>query len=322
MTNKTDRTGALKARRREQILALLRTAQNAGACFVKLSELDAYIETSRPVWILKHDIHGLPLGSLLDLARREREFGIAGTYFFMAPDHSLTRPFYTYSEQARVMRAIEAMDHEIGVHLDPFYLMHRYGRSTQAVVSMVLKQFADEDVTVGLSNFHGNSKFKMPDYHGYTTAVDLVDELERQPDYPCLAGVPPDTAALIRANRTSLAGLGLTHWGDTRLWSARHGHIVTNYITDNWLEKDASMQFQVYAHAPGQYPALSSDDWKATVTQEFKASRRPCRVVFPPLKMGPTRLLLGDQACERWFSLLASQPTRIITQILIHPQHY
>ncbi len=272
------------------------------------------------MWILKHDVHGLPLESLLDLARCEREIGIAGSYFFMAPDHPLTRPFYEFSEQARGMRAIEAMGHEIGIHVDPFFLMHLSGLSTEVVMSLIIKRFADEGLTAKLGNLHGNSKFKMPDRNGYSTAFDLFEEIGRQPDYPQLANVPPETAALIRANRSSLVGLGLNHWSDgLAIWSRRHGHIVTNYITDNWLEKDGSLLFGIHGGALGRYLFIRSspDDYRRPdELQHVAASCTNGEIRLFPL--GSTRRPLDDRDCDCWFSELAAHPT----QILLHPQHY
>ncbi|MEE8585240.1 MAG: hypothetical protein V3T83_10360, partial [Acidobacteriota bacterium] len=239
--------------RRSRLFRLLEAARSKGARFARVSEVDGLVERGAPAIYLKHDVHALCLHSLTEFARRERGLGILGSYFFMAPDHPLTRPCYTFAQQARAMRLIRSMGHEIGLHIDPFFLMDCLRMPLPRLLKGVLARFRDEGLQLRVGNLHGNSGFRMLDRNGFETSFDLFREVGRQPDYPVLADLPEETARLIRSSRVSLHEHGFRHWADMPMWSARHGLVVTSYLSDNYLGRRGTLRILVHGDAVARY---------------------------------------------------------------------
>jgi len=308
--------------RRKRLFQLLGDAEAAGTTFARLSEIDGFVEAGRPAFILKHDVHGVPLPALLEFAEAERSMGIPGTYFFMAPDHPLTRPAYDFAAQAEAMRAVVAMGHEVGAHLDPYFLMSHCGQSLADVMKDVLARFAGAGVPARFGNMHGNSRHKMPDRDGFGTSFDLFDEIGRQPDHPALAAVPEETAELIRTSRVRLRDLGFTHWADMPLWSSAYGFIVTNFVTDNRLARDGTVEILVHPETRGHYK-LADRQPPGSRTPATTRALVPCPAAgdagaATDPEPGSVVIAFGDEEFERRFRALHSHPVLF----LIHPEHY
>lgn len=241
------------AETREALLDLLERWGRSDADFAHLTAIDRHVSERKPGIFLKHDVHDLDLDRLVTFAGREEKLGIAGTYFFMPPDHPRTRKAYGFADQVRAMKAVQASGHELGLHIDPYFLIVEENRSLKDVLTGMLARFAEHGVTFKVGNMHGNSRHKHPDLDGYGTSFDLFDEVGRQQDYPDLSRVPAESAAIIRANRTSLAGLGFTHWADMPVWSAANGFVATNFLTDNRFGKDGTYELIVDEQTRGAY---------------------------------------------------------------------
>lgn len=237
----------------EALLDLLEGWGRTGARFAHLTDIDRFVAARQAGIFLKHDVHDLDPDGLVAFARREAELGIAGSYFFMPPDHPRTRKAYGFADQIRAMKAVEACGHELGLHIDPYFLIAEENRPLKAVLTDMLARFAEHGVTFRIGNMHGNSRHRHPDLDGYGTSFDLFDEVGRQQDYPELSRVPPESAEIIRANRTRLAELGFTHWADMPVWSAANGFVATNFLTDNRFGKDGTFELILDERTRGAY---------------------------------------------------------------------
>jgi hypothetical protein len=237
----------------EALLDLLARWRKSGGRFAHLTAVDRHVDDRDAAIFLKHDVHDLDVDGLVAFAAREAELRIVGTYFFMPPEHPRTRKAYGFSDQIRAMKAVAASGHELGLHIDPYFLIAEENKSLDVILKDMLATFAQHGVTFRIGNMHGNSRHTHPDLDGYGTSFDLFDEVARQPDYPTLARVPAESAAIIRANRTSLVGLGFTHWADMPIWSAKHGFVATNFLTDNRFGKDGSYELILDAQTRGAY---------------------------------------------------------------------
>jgi len=238
---------------RDALFDLLASWVRSDGRFAHLTAIDRHVAGREPGIFIKHDVHDLDLERLVSFAEREADLGVTGTYFFMPPDHPRTRKAYDFSDQIRAMKAVAACGHELGLHIDPFFLIAEEKRTLRAVLEDMLACFAGHGVTFRIGNMHGNSRHKHPDLDGYGTSFDLFDETARQQDYPKLSRVPAESAAIIRANRMNLAELGFTHWADMPVWSAQNGFIVTNFITDNRFGKDGTYEFIIDELTCGAY---------------------------------------------------------------------
>lgn len=221
--------------------------------FVPLTEVDQLVAARTSGFLLKHDVHDVELDRLIAFAEREANLGIRGTYFFMTPDHPRTERAYGFADQIRAMRAVQQLGHELGLHFDPYYQMHRDQLSLDEVLRRLHGIFAEHRIAFRIGNMHGNSAHKHPDLDGFGTSFDLFEELSRQRDFPGLSRVPPQTADLIRSNRVQLKDHGYTHWGDMPLWSAQHGIVTTNFLTDNRFGANGTFEILVRPETTDAY---------------------------------------------------------------------
>lgn len=245
--------GAWSASRRESLFALFEAALAGGARFARLTEVDDLVDRREGAVFLKHDVHDVDLDGLVGFAEREAELGICGTYFFMPPDHPRTRRAYAFADQVRAMKEVEALGHEIGLHIDPYFQIHDKRKPLADVLHELRRIFTDHGFDYRIGNLHGNSRHKHADRNGFGTAFDLFEEIARQPDYPVLAAMSEESAEIIRTNRVRLVDHGFTHWGDMPVWSARHGIVGTNFLTDNRLDTKGTLEVLVRPATSGAY---------------------------------------------------------------------
>ena len=247
-----DRSTPARARA-DALFDVLAHIRSSDIPIVPLTEVDRYIAARKPAVFLKHDVHDVDLGGLTAFARREVDAGIKGSYFFMVPGHPRTRGEYGFGAQASAMREIQELGHEVGIHIDPYFMVHERGASLAECLQEVIEAFSREGVECRIGNMHGNSKHKHKDLSGYGTSFDLFSELGRQSDFPTLSNVPDETARIIRSNRVSIADHGFTHWGDMPMWSARNGFVGMNFLTDNSVGKTGEMRVVLRPETSGSY---------------------------------------------------------------------
>ena len=306
--------------RRKRLFELLKIAQESGARFARLTEIDNLIESGHAGFFLKHDVHGLSLDALIEFAEQERAMNVTGTYFFMAPEHPHTLKHYTFKEQAAAMRRIKELGFDTGLHIDPFFLIQYYNQNLREILQEIMNRFEDEGITFYCGNTHGNTAHKVLHKNGFEElSFALFEEMTRQHDYPELNDVPPETATLIRSNRVKLSDCGLTHWGDWLLWSRQSGYIVTNFISDNFLGKKGGLNTFIHDEAVWHYK-LSDKQPPDPFTPSV--IRRLIPIPSVPenarLSEGARMIEFNSSETNSFFKAIAYHPT----QFLIHPQFY
>ncbi len=210
----------------EDYVALLRGLRRAGASFEKLSAGAIEGASARRAHFLKHDIHHDLVNTLL-LAKAEADAGIHSA-FFMMPRHHINRKYFDRPQTFEVLREIQALGHEIGLHIDGFTMVEEFGdiyRGVEAARAL----FRTEGIELKLANAHGNSSYQSR--FNFET-VSFYKELAERP------GIVPwkceDEFWLQHYARYRLADMGFELWADTLLWTPRHGLTRCDYyVTDN-----------------------------------------------------------------------------------------
>jgi hypothetical protein len=294
-------------------------ARAEGIRFAKISEVDGAIAAAEPVLLLKHDVHGLSLDALLAFAAREAQMGIRGTYLFMPRDHPVTARHFDFPAQLEAMEVISELGHELGLHVDPYFQIHQKGRPFADCLREIMDEFAAGGIKLRVGNMHGNSRHKHPDRDGYGTMFDLIEEIGRQPDFPALAAVPEESAALIRANRIRARDFGFTHWGDMPVWSARNGFIVTNFMTDNQLGKQGTIEVLTRSETRAAYLLA---DRQPPGSRNLGSRRTGIATPAPEETARPVheRMTFDQEAPRRLCEVLTRGGLPML--FLVHPEHY
>ena len=147
----------------KKLFSIFKYLVKNGTEFAAVSEIDKYLKNGQSLWFIKHDIHGMNLDTLINMAKAEKAIGLRGSYFFMAPNHPLTISHYSFEEQIYAMKTIKDIGHEIGLHVDPYFLIHWLDLNLAGVFDHILSEFDAHNITFNVGNIHGNSRFKNPD---------------------------------------------------------------------------------------------------------------------------------------------------------------
>lgn len=306
--------------RRHHLLELFSQARQRGVRFARISEVDQLVAERTAAWFLKHDVHGLRLESLLEFAQAEKDIGVFATYLFMDGNHPVTQRHYTFDAQVQAMRRIQAMGHEVGLHIDPLHLIHDRHLPLRSAIVEIFNRFAAEGISFNIGNAHGNTKFNIRDRNGHSSLFEFFEELGRQRDFPVLANLGDEAATLVRSNRVSITDLGFVYWADMPMWSHRNRYIVTHYLSDNMLDKQGTLKVATLPDTVGRYKLL---DWHpptarlAAPVREVVACE-PSDDAAPSMPIGAFNVAFDGPECRDWFSRLAGQPVLV----LIHPEHY
>jgi hypothetical protein len=210
----------------EEYAALLRELAAGGASFEKLTPAAITGASLRRAHFLKHDIHHDLVNTRL-IAKAEAELGIASS-FFMMPRHAINRKYFDRPETFQVLREIQELGHQIGLHIDGFAMVEEFGdiyRGVEAARAL----FNGEGIEVRLANAHGNSTYQAR--FNFET-VSFYQELAERP------GVEPwvcnDAFWQGHYSRYRLAEMGFELWADTLIWTREHGLTRCDYyVTDN-----------------------------------------------------------------------------------------
>lgn len=310
---------SIATQRRQALFKLLTNARNAGTEFLPVRKIGECVKAKRAAIFLKHDIHGLNLESLVDFAIEESRSGIHGTYFFMAPNHPDTVKYYDFSAQARAMKEIQANGHEIGLHLDPYFLIQHHKQSLAQVMDDCLSTFRDQGLDVYSMNMHGNTGHKHRDKNGYGTSFELFEEIARQPDFPALEAMHADSADIVRGNRIRLMDYGVSFWADMPIWIAELGYVVTNFISDNGLGKSGQYELLTHEATANRY-AISHYQPPGARNRNQPDNLIVCEGQTNLEKFGNWKLAFESAELESIFNTepFVLQPA----QILLHPQFY
>lgn len=286
---------------------------------VPITAIDKYIELGKPATFLKHDVHGLHLQALISFAKTESNVGVFGSYFFMFPNHPRTVKYYSYSEQINAMKSIANLGHEIGIHIDPFFLIHRFEEHLPKLLDEFVNELRAYGLNIDCGNIHGNSAFKGKDKNGFGTSFDFFEEIARQPDYPTLKDVDINISQLIKQNRMKVSDIGLRYWADMPPWSQKYGFVVTNFITDNLLAKNSKMLVTIQPDVSKGYK-LSDYQPPGSRTQckprEFTLFSQSVRDVVVSPGTFPFQFYGSD------LENVLHKLSRLPNTLLIHPEHY
>src|SRR6185369_3216254 len=76
--------------------------------------------------------------------------------FLMKHRHDANTSFYDHPETWSILRSIEKMGHEVGLHIDPFDLVQRYG-DLLAGVAAAANEFREKGLSVETATLHGDT---------------------------------------------------------------------------------------------------------------------------------------------------------------------
>jgi hypothetical protein len=305
--------------RQISLFALLRSARDAGTRFVPVRATNSLIDQSMAAIVLKHDVHGLSLEALLKFARNEVREGIFGTYFFMAPNHPDTVKHYDLRQQLRSMKIIQDMGHEVGLHLDPYFMIHHTGNHLGAVLGEMLSTFRAAGLQIVSMNMHGNSAHQHKDKNGYGTSFEFFEEIARQPDFPELHALEPRSAQIVRENRLSIRDYGIKFWADMPIWSSVHGYVVTNFVSDNLLGKTGKIEVLTHSESANQF-ALAERQRPGSRNRVVPRALIPCNGGPNDVSTSNHHLGITTEALRSHFEFAPKllEPA----QLLVHPQFY
>ncbi|MFI4997584.1 MAG: hypothetical protein ACHQAQ_17600 [Hyphomicrobiales bacterium] len=207
-------------------VALLRGLVDAGVSFEALGPAAVAGASARRVHFLKHDIHHDLVNTQL-IARAEAEAGIRSS-FFMMPRHRINQKYFDRPETFEVLRKIQELGHQVGLHIDGFAMIEEFGdlyRGVEAARSL----FSKEGIELKIANTHGNSSYQA---RLKLETVAFFKELAERP------GAEPlrceDKFWLEHYARYRLSQMGFELWADTLLWTRQHGLTRCDYyVTDN-----------------------------------------------------------------------------------------
>lgn len=134
---------------------LLRRLIESGVSYETFGSFAEAMKTGRKAHFLKHDIHR-DMPACLAMAELERSLGVKATYFMM-PRHAINSAFYDHEDTWRILRDIEAMGHDIAVHLDLFELYREHGDIVQGA-NAIIQEMRAKGLNIRGANCHGNTR--------------------------------------------------------------------------------------------------------------------------------------------------------------------
>ncbi len=282
--------------------------------------IDRALSERRAVWFLKHDVHAVPLQEIRKLAEAETARDLHATYFFLVPDHPASSEAYGTEELLETGRLLVDLGHEVGLHLDPYFLIEWRGQPLRDTIAGAAETFRSAGIPVRTANTHGNTAYRYTDRDGWGISFEVYEELARQPDFPALVGVDPVRRELIRRHRFRIRDLGFLWWGDVPLWSASHGYAVMPYVSDNPLGRRGTWDYTIFAETRGRYKLSDRQPpgaRSAAEARDFVVCENGGSEGFDE---GPARFEVDPRSPAHTDAMrrLASGPA----QFLLHPQFY
>jgi hypothetical protein len=205
----------------EDYVSLFQMLLDHGVQFATLESADLHNASRSRTHYLKHDIHH-DLINTLTLAEAQAKMGVRATYFMMH-ESKLNRKFFGTEVTWRSLRDIRGMGHAIGLHIDGFELIEKYG-DLRVGVEHTRKLFRERGLELLVANTHGNSEYQSR--LNFET-VNFYRELAR----PTSCTNP---FWMAHYARYSIADLGFRLWGDSAFWTPDTGEfLVDYYVTDN-----------------------------------------------------------------------------------------
>jgi hypothetical protein len=205
----------------EDYVDLLRELRTRGVRFETLESPDLASACAEKRHFIKHDIHH-DMVNTIRTAEAEHGIGVRST-FFMMHECAINRRFFSDRETWRGLARIRDLGHAIGLHIDGFDLIERFGDLRHGV-DEALATFAKHGFDIQLANTHGNSEYQSK--FNFET-VNFFKELARPTQCS-------DAAWMAHYARYSIAELGFRLWADTALWTRETGEFLLDYfVSDN-----------------------------------------------------------------------------------------
>ncbi len=304
----------------EMLIEALTAAGAETPAIQPVCAVDRALAERRAVWFLKHDVHAVPLEDIRELAQAEAARDLHATYFFLVPGHPASSEAYGTEELLETCRVLIALDHEVGLHLDPYFLIEWRAQPLRETIAEAAETFRSAGIPLWTANTHGNTAYRYTDQDGFGIFFEVYEELARQPDYPTLAGVDAVRREVIRRHRFGVRDLGFRWWGDVPLWSAARGFAVMHYVSDNPLDRRGTWDHTIFAEAKGRYK-LSDRQPPGARTRAEARDFVLCKNGWPgAFEEGPARFEVDPRSPAHADAMrrLASGPA----QFLLHPQFY
>jgi hypothetical protein len=105
--------------------------------------------------LLKFDIHG-NIRRPLEMAKILSRHSASGL-FLMMPRHPLNEHFYDQPSTWQILREIESLGHEVGIHIDPFHLIATR-QNLYTGLDAALQDFRSRGIEVRSATLHGDSR--------------------------------------------------------------------------------------------------------------------------------------------------------------------
>lgn len=141
--------------RQAEFATLVDRFSSAGIAFVPIDEFVARLSGPPGGFgVLKFDIHSnirrsLEIGEIL---RRRNLPGL----FLMMHRHALSADYYDAPFTWRVLRALQDMGHEIGLHLDPFHIVREHGDLSRGI-ALALADMRARGLVIRSATLHGDT---------------------------------------------------------------------------------------------------------------------------------------------------------------------
>ncbi|MFI5013587.1 MAG: hypothetical protein ACHQAY_14700 [Hyphomicrobiales bacterium] len=205
----------------EDYVELLTELQARGVRFESLEAPDLASASACRTHYLKHDIHH-EMVNTVRIAEAEHRLGVRST-FFMMHECVINRKYFAHRDTWKSLLRMRDMGHAIGLHIDGFDLIERYGDLRHGVEE-ALAIFAKNGLDIHLANTHGNSQYQTK--FNFET-VNFFKELVRPTECS-------DAFWMAHYARYSIADLGFDLWADTALWTPKTGEfLLDHFVSDN-----------------------------------------------------------------------------------------
>jgi len=205
----------------EDYIELLTELKGRGVRFEPLDDPDLASASAHKTHFIKHDIHH-DMANTVRIAEDEHRLGVRST-FFMMHECAINRKFFADPDTWKNLLRMRDMGHAIGLHIDGFDLIERYGDLRRGVEE-ALATFAKNGLEIHLANTHGNSQYQSK--FNFET-VNFFKELARPSQCS-------DAFWMAHYARYSIPDLGFRLWADTALWTPQTGAFLLDYfVSDN-----------------------------------------------------------------------------------------
>jgi hypothetical protein len=230
----------------EDYVELLTELRARGVQFASLDNPDLASASANKTHFIKHDIHH-DIVNTVRVAEAEHRLGVRST-FFMMHECAINRKFFNDRDTWKSLLRMRDMGHAIGLHIDGFDLIERYGDLRHGVEE-ARATFAKCGLEVHLANTHGNSQHQTK--FNFET-VNFFKELARPTQCS-------DAFWMAHYARYSIPDLGFRLWADTALWTPETGEFLLDYfVTDNSQSLTAGRMRLSYWELRGEKWELSA----------------------------------------------------------------